>query len=108
MFMDLLPENFLVLWADNETNQGPFHTLFKLSGSGEIISLYSSETVLVHRIIFGEETLNISLGLFPDGNTSSNNFLYPTIGTNNILPEPGILWIIGILECWIIGRIKLF
>jgi len=106
---NVLPQNFFVLWADEETNQGLYHMSFKLSGSGETISLYSSETILVHRISFGEQLSDVSFGLFPDGNTSSNFFLYPTINTNNILPEPGIgIWILGFLECWIIGRRKLF
>jgi len=94
---NILPENFLVLWADEDTNQGPYHMTFKLSGVGETISLYNPETVLVHRITFGEQFTDISFGLFPDGNTSTNFFLYPTVGTNNILPEPGFIWIIGLL-----------
>jgi len=105
---NILPENFLVLWADEDTNQGPYHMPFKLSGSGETISLYDPETVLVHRITFGEQLTDISFGLFPDGDISSNYFLYPTIGTNNILPEPVGIWIVGLLELWIICRRKLF
>ncbi len=106
---NILPYNFLVLWADGETNQGDYHMSFKLSGNGETISLYNPDTVLVHRISFGEQVSDVSFGLFPDGNISTNFFLYPTINTNNILPEPGIgIWILGMLECWIIGRRKLF
>ncbi len=105
---NILPKNFLVLWADNETNQGPYHTSFKLSGAGETISLYNPETVLVHRITFGEQFTDISLGLFPDGNTSSNSFLYPTIGTNNILPEPSICLPFFNFGFWIYYLRKLF
>ncbi|RLE25329.1 MAG: hypothetical protein DRJ61_19280, partial [Acidobacteria bacterium] len=90
---NISPESFLVLWADEDINQGPYHMSFKLSGSGETISLYNPDTVLVHRISFGEQSSDISFGLFPDGNISTNFFLYPSISTNNILPEPGILWI---------------
>ncbi len=36
----------------------------------------------------------------------STNQLYTT-GTLHVIPEPGILWIVGLLELWIIGRRKL-
>jgi len=104
---NILPESFFVLWADDETNQGLYHMSFKLSGSGETISLYNLDTVLVHRITFGEQTSDISFGLFPDGNISTNYFLYPTISTNNILPEP-CLFIIYYLSFMICYLRKLF
>ena len=103
---NILPESFLVLWADEDINQGPYHMSFKLSGSGETISLYNPDTVLVHRISFGEQSSDISFGLFPDGNISTNFFLYPSISTNNILPEPCLFIIYNLL--FMIGRRKLF
>ena len=105
---NILPGNFLVLWADDETNQGLYHMSFKLSGNGETISLYNTDTVLVHRITFGEQSSDISFGLFPDGNISTNFFLYPTIGTNNILPEPSIyFYFLNILFFVFIKKIRL-
>jgi len=94
---NLQPTAFLILWADNETNEGLLHLPFKLSGSGEEIGLYSSAisgTALIHSIVFGVQSADISYGIFPDAIGEWSLFSIPTPGTNNILPEPFlIIWI---------------
>ncbi len=72
---------FLLVWADNQTNQnalstnGDLHAGFQLSGSGEYIGLYSTNLTPQHEITFGPQTQNISQGLFPDGNTNTFYFM---------------------------------
>jgi len=46
---------------------------------------------------------NIQLPALTAGLEWSTNVLYTT-GTLHVIPEPGILWIIGLLELWIIGK----
>jgi len=85
---NILPGNFLLIWADNDTNQGPFHAPFKLSGNGEEIGLYDSSTSAIHTIVFGAQSEDISKGLFPDGTLAMPISLIPTPNSTNILPEP--------------------
>ena len=91
---------FLILWADNETNEGALHLPFKLSGSGEEIGIYNSAnsgTTLIHSVVYETQAADISYGLFPDAIGDWTLFSIPTPGTNNVLPEPGFLLIFGLL-----------
>jgi hypothetical protein len=67
---------FLLVWADNQTNQnaldtyGNLHAGFSLSRDGEAIGLYNAAGVEQHAVSFGAQTLNVSQGWFPDGTTN--------------------------------------
>ena len=75
---------FLVFWADDETTQGPLHTNFKLSASGEEIGLYDTDgTTQIDSIVFGAQTTNISYGRYPDGEENWRFFSTPTPGAVN-------------------------
>jgi hypothetical protein len=94
---------FMILWADGDEEQGAYHLPFKLSGSGEEIGLYDrveSGTAEIHMIVFGQQTADISYGMFPDGYGNWTRMEEPTPGTYNTLPEPGvaaILWICAVI-----------
>ena len=66
---------FLVIWADNQIAQNTpgngLHAAFQLSSRGEFLGLYNAAGVAQHTLTFGEQTENISEGLFPDGNISA-------------------------------------
>jgi len=94
---NVAPGGFVLIWADNETNQGAFHASFKLSGNGEEIGFYDDSTSAIHTITYGPQSDNISSGLFPDGVFGDIVQLAPTPETNNVLPEPVIIWYIGLL-----------
>jgi len=103
---NLATKAFLILWADNETNQGAFHLPFKLSGSGEEIGLFNSAnsgTSLIHSIVFGIQTSDISYGLFTDATGDWTLFYIPTPGTNNVLPEPALFWILLLIPPFLKG-----
>ena len=76
----IAPRGFLLVWADNCTNQnglcsgGDLHANFQLSAGGEAIGLYSPSGVLQHAVTFGPQIQNVSQGLFPDGATDA---IYP-------------------------------
>jgi len=109
---NLAANAFLLLWADNETNQGALHLPFKLSSDGEEIGLYnraSSGTALIHSVVFGAQAADISYGIFPDAIGYWTSFSIPTPGTNNVLPEPGIMMIMSVIgrteQCKILSLI---
>ena len=75
---------FLVFWADDETTEGPLHTNFKLSASGEEIGLYDTDGVTqIDAVVFGEQTANISYGRYPDAEETWQLFPVATPGAPN-------------------------
>ncbi|MDB6034265.1 MAG: hypothetical protein JWM16_4603 [Verrucomicrobiales bacterium] len=77
----IAPRGFLLVWADNETNQnglspkGDLHAPFQLSAGGESIGLFSPGGVAQHTISFTQQVQAVSQGLFPDGDTNTFYFM---------------------------------
>lgn len=72
------PGEFLLFWADDETDQGPFHTNFKLSKGGEEIGIFNNAELSIDEYIYGEQETDISEGRFPNG---TNNWVFFTTPT---------------------------
>ena len=80
------PGQFLLFWADKDEEEGPYHTNFKLSSGGEHIGIYDSKTFGNRKIDafdFGEQTTDISEGLFTDGGEQIVFFNDPTPKASN-------------------------
>ena len=77
----------LLVWADDETVQntgsGQLHIPFKLSASGETLSLRAPDGTLVDTVTFGAQVQNISQGRTPDGGTSIDFLSAPSAATAN-------------------------
>ncbi len=59
---------YLVFWADDDEDQGPMHTSFKLGASGEEIGLVAADGVtVIDSIVFGQQFTDVSYGRYPDG-----------------------------------------
>ncbi len=76
------PRGFLLVWADNETNQnaldvsGNLHAPFKLNRGGEVIGLFAPDGITPQStVVFGPQIPNVSQGLFPDGDTNTYYFM---------------------------------
>ena len=52
---------YLLIWADNEPEQGPLHAPFKLSAGGEQIGLYDQEGRLIDAIRFGPQLQDVAM-----------------------------------------------
>jgi hypothetical protein len=62
----------LLIWCDDEPNDGPLHATFKLDGDGETVSLFDTDgTTKIDELDFGEQADDISNGLSVDGNMTS-------------------------------------
>lgn len=82
------PKSFLIFWADDDTEQGPTHTNFKLGADGEEIGLYGSRAdclAEVDTISFGPQTTDVAEGRFADGKPCIKTLLMPTPGASNVL-----------------------
>ena len=72
------PGDHLLLWADNESEQGPLHLGFKLNGTGEHLALYTADgDSLIDEISFGTQNVDIAYGRYPDGGDNWG-FMDPT------------------------------
>jgi hypothetical protein len=58
---------YLVIWADEDSSQGPLHANFKLSSLGETLYLYDSNLVLQDELIFAAQVADSSLARIPNG-----------------------------------------
>jgi len=78
----------LLVWADDETSQGPLHTNFKLSASGEVVALFDpSGLVFLDGVQFGAQNPDISLGRLAGSDRSWFALASPTPRRPNV-PEP--------------------
>lgn len=96
---------FLLVWCDDDTNQGPLHTNFKLARPGEQIGLFETDqhgNVPIDTLTYGEQTTDISYGRLPDGAQTWEFFEEPTPGESNsgfsgiaAIPPPGAFRVLG-------------
>lgn len=98
------PGGFLVLWADEQPEQGPTHLPFRLSGDGEDLALVASDGVtVIDSYTFGPQEGDVAEGRVPDGGDTwvkivtsptpgASNQVAPTISEvqhQPLLPAPG-------------------
>lgn len=80
----LLPNDYLIVWADEDSSQGPFHANFKLSGSGEQLFLLNPAGGLIDSVSWGTQITDMGFARVPNG---TGNFVIqlPTYAANNNL-----------------------
>ena len=85
-------QGFVLFYADDEVDQGPQHTNFKLSSTnGESLLLTGADGLtLVDSHTFGPQATDISEGRLPDGGPNWVLFESPTPGLSNLLTPPVI------------------
>jgi hypothetical protein len=80
------PNEYLIVWADDDDGQPGLHANFKLSASGEEIVLVAPDTTIVDEVTFGAQITDLSTGRYPNG-TGSFVLMNPTFSAEN---TPGI------------------
>ncbi|MEC8702363.1 MAG: lamin tail domain-containing protein, partial [Bacteroidota bacterium] len=77
-------KGYLVIWCDDDQEQGPLHVSKKLKKSGESIILLSSDKItVIDSYTYSEQTTDISMGRDPN---NVNNWIFfdnPTPGFKN-------------------------
>lgn len=80
----IAPGRTLLIWADDEPDEGHLHATFKLSASGEEVGLFMPDGVsLVDSFTFGAQVPDVSTGRFDDGSPLWVTFPSPTGGRTN-------------------------
>ncbi|HSP88666.1 MAG TPA: CotH kinase family protein [Ignavibacteriaceae bacterium] len=75
---------YLIVWCDEEQEEGSLHTNFGLSNDGEFVGLTSSDGItVIDSITFGPQSTDISYGRFPDASANWQFFNSPTPGSSN-------------------------
>jgi len=74
---------YALVWCDNDPEQGPFHTDFKLSAGGEQLGVvFADGLTWADSLTWGVQTADIAYGRYPNG-SESWDFLTPTPGWSN-------------------------
>jgi hypothetical protein len=78
-----IPANgYLIVWADEDSIQGPLHASFKLSASGETLSLVNADGNFLDNIAFDQQTTDLGYARLPNG-TGPFVIKEPTFGAFN-------------------------
>jgi len=85
------PHGYLLIWADNEPNEGTLHANFRLSADGEEIALIDSDGNLIDNITFGPQQPDVSYGRLSDGAGSWRFFDVPSPAAPNMNNSVGII-----------------
>jgi hypothetical protein len=75
-------KGYLVLWADKDTLQAGLHTNFKLSSSGEKIYFITPDFLIIDKVEYPAQTIQLSYSRIPDG-TGSFSWQSPTFNSSN-------------------------
>jgi hypothetical protein len=59
--------DFLIIWADNDSFQSGLHASFRLSGNGESLYLGQDNGPIIDSVIFDDQNQDISLSRIPNG-----------------------------------------
>ena len=81
------PGGHVLFYADEQSEQGPFHTNFKLNDQGEKVALFGAEgSVEIDQLGYGRLIADIGFGRYPDGPSGQQQILVcATPGETNIL-----------------------
>ena len=82
----IAPDEYIIFWADNDTDQGELHVDFKLSSSGEAIALFETVdhgNVLIHGWKYGVMSSDVSMGFYPEDGNTPEYLASPSPGISN-------------------------
>ncbi len=83
---NLLPNDFSLIWADDQAEQGGLHASFKLKSEGETLflsQLLDGDLIVLDQIDYPSTALNLSYGRKQDGSNDWITFGVPTPKTSN-------------------------
>ncbi|MCB0794606.1 MAG: CotH kinase family protein [Flavobacteriales bacterium] len=86
------PGQYLIVWADDEVNEGALHANFALNSEGESLYLYAADTTLLDQVTFGVQYPISTTGRYPNG-TGAFREMFPTFRSRNmVLSTDGLDW----------------
>ncbi len=79
---------FILFYANKGEESSVLNLDFKLSGGGEAVGLWAPDSIFVDSITYGDQSDDVSLGRFPDGDIFWGFMSDYTPGTPNANPSP--------------------
>ncbi len=80
---------FLLIWADNDADQGDNHATFKFGAGGETVAIYATDGVtIIDTFDFGVQEIDVSYGRTTDGGETLDYLTSATPGTSNEGGDP--------------------
>ncbi|MCK6529240.1 lamin tail domain-containing protein [Myxococcota bacterium] len=82
----LAPGGFLLVWADDDTGDGPLHAPYKLDADGEEIGLFGRAedgAPAIDTLVFEPQATDVSMARMPDGSGTWVADTSPTPGASN-------------------------
>jgi spore coat protein H len=79
-------DSYLLIWTDNDAEQGFNHADFSLNASGEQLGLFASASeyfAAIDTLTFGQQTTDVSIGRLPNGEGPFITLPGPTPGFSN-------------------------
>ena len=76
------PNDYYVIWADEDGNQGEEHSNFQLSNAGETITLRHADSTLIDNVTYPMQNIDIAYGRSPNG-VGDFAMLPPTFNASN-------------------------
>ena len=74
---------YLIIWADEDLDQGPLHADFKFASQGDLAGIWTPDGGLVDSVEFGDQSPDVSFGRLPDGGSDWQYLQIPTPGEAN-------------------------
>lgn len=84
----ILPNDYLIIWADNDDFVGELHSGFGLSGSGEQAIISYANGTVIDSLSFPGQSADITYGRYPNG-TGPFVFMPPTFNAVNLISGLG-------------------
>ncbi|MFN0032148.1 MAG: CotH kinase family protein [Flavobacteriales bacterium] len=78
----LAADDYLIVWADEDSAQGPMHANFKVSASGELITLINSDGLIADQSNLEQQQTDMGFARYPNG-TGDFQIQQPTFDANN-------------------------
>lgn len=79
----LAANDFILIWADKQSEQGDHHANFSLNESGEEIGLFDQAGNIIDRVVYRKQRKDHTEGYYPDGSGSFSNLSVPTANETN-------------------------
>ena len=76
------PDNYLIIWADEDNTQDGLHSNFRLSSSGECLYLSYSDSLIIDSLIYPSQSVDVAYARIPNG-VGAFTYSLPSFSYNN-------------------------
>ena len=95
--IEIQSDEYILVWTDNDDEDGPLHTNFVLNGSGEFLLITAPDGIeIIDSLSFGPQIDDRSMGRDPDG---TGDWLFLDTPSPGLSNTQNSCWTPGDLNC---------